>query len=46
MLLLKCEYENAEKVKAQEVEIKELYEKLDENKEEIHYLKNKPNWKC
>ena len=33
--------ENAEKVKAQEVEIKELYDKLDENKEEIHYLANK-----
>ena len=33
--------ENAEKVKAQEVEIKELYDTLDENKEEIHYLANK-----
>jgi chromosome segregation ATPase len=32
---------NAEKVKDQEMEIKELYSKLDDNKEEIHYLKNK-----
>ena len=33
--------ENAEKVKAQEFEIKELIYKLDEEKEEKHYLKNK-----
>ena len=33
--------ENAEKVKAQELEIKELINKLDEDKEEKHYLKNK-----
>ena len=32
---------NAEKVKSQEVEIKELINKLDEDKEELHYLKNK-----
>jgi predicted RNase H-like nuclease (RuvC/YqgF family) len=33
--------ENAEKVKAQELEIKELITNLDEDKEEQHYLKNK-----
>ena len=32
---------NSEKVKAQEIEIKELFNKIDDNKEEVHFLKNK-----
>ena len=32
---------NSEKVKAQEIEIKELINEKDEDKEEIHYLKKK-----
>ena len=32
---------NAEKVKAQELEIKELINKLDKDKKEKHYMKNK-----
>ena len=32
---------NSEKVKAQEIEIKELFNTIDDNKEEVHFLKNK-----
>ena len=32
---------NSEKVKAQDIEINELSNQIDENKEEIHFLKNK-----
>ena len=36
---------NAEKVKIQEEKINDLQSDLEENKEEIHYLKNKLNQK-